>query len=210
MKDTNEILRYFPNNIYQLLNEFFSKNNVVDIVQEIRLRVNRPIILKFREQDIILQYNISQSEILQILERLCENSIYAYKNQICEGFITIKGGHRVGLTGTCVIENGKIINVKNISSLQKVIVPMNKMYTAINNKNSDSSSANESDITQIQLELSTLQQKVIKQNEINRDLLRVHLEKIKMQIANFNNPYKTSKSVYAQTEKVGNFVELNV
>lgn len=100
--------------------------------------------------------------------------------------------------------------VKNISSLQKVIVPMNKMYTAINNKNSDSSSANESDITQIQLELSALQQKVIKQNEINRDLLRVHLEKIKMQIANFNNPYKTSKSVYAQTEKVGNFVELNV
>ena len=100
--------------------------------------------------------------------------------------------------------------VKNISNLQKVIVPMNKMYTAINNNNSVSSSENESDITQIQLELSALQQKVIKQNEINRDLLRVHLEKIKMQIANFNNPYKTSKSVYAQTEKVGNFVELNV
>ena len=52
--------------------------------------------------------------------------------------------------------------------------------------------------------------KLAKINEINRDLLRVHLEKIKMQIANFNNPYKTSKSVYAQTEKVGNFVELNV
>ena len=99
--------------------------------------------------------------------------------------------------------------VKNISSLQKVIVPMNKMYTAINNK-SPISTTNDNDLTQIQLELSALQQKVIKQNEINRDLLRVHLEKIKMQIANFNNPYKTSKSVYAQTEKVGNFVELNV
>lgn len=99
--------------------------------------------------------------------------------------------------------------VKNISNLQKVIVPMNKMYTAINNK-SPISTTNDNDLTQIQLELSTLQQKVIKQNEINRDLLRVHLEKIKMQIANFNNPYKTSKSVYAQTEKVGNFVELNV
>lgn len=99
--------------------------------------------------------------------------------------------------------------VKNISNLQKVIVPMNKMYTAINNK-SPISTTNDNDLTQIQLELAALQQKVIKQNEINRDLLRVHLEKIKMQIANFNNPYKTSKSVYAQTEKVGNFVELNV
>lgn len=117
MKDTNEILRYFPNKIYELLNEFFNKNNVSDIVKEIRLRVNRPIILRFKEQDMILRYNVSQQEILLILERLCENSIYAYKNQICEGFITIKGGHRVGLTGTCVIENGEIINVKNISSL---------------------------------------------------------------------------------------------
>ena len=62
-------------------------------------------------------YNISQSELLGIMERLCENSIYAYKNQICEGYITVKGGHRVGLTGSCVIENGKITNVKYISSL---------------------------------------------------------------------------------------------
>ena len=100
--------------------------------------------------------------------------------------------------------------VKNISSLQKVIVPMNKMYTAINNKNSDSSSANESDITQIQLELSALQQKVIKQNEINRDLLRVHLENIKRQINNFKNPYKNNRSVYAQSQKVAQLVEINV
>lgn len=118
MKDINEILRYFPNNIYQLLVNLFSENSqIIDKIQEIRLRVNSPIILKLREQDVILQYDISQSEILQILERLCENSIYAYKNQICDGFITVKGGHRVGLTGSCVIENGKIINVKNISSL---------------------------------------------------------------------------------------------
>ena len=86
-------------------------------LQEIRIRVDKPIILKLREKDIILQYNILQTEILQIVERLCENSIYAYKNQICEGFITIKGGHRVGLTGSCVIENGKITNIKYISSL---------------------------------------------------------------------------------------------
>lgn len=118
MKDTDEILRYFPNNIYKMFFNLFKENTkVVDEIQEIRMRANRPILLKLRERDLILQYNILQSEILQILERLCENSIYAYKNQICEGFITVKGGHRVGLTGSCVIENGKIINVKYISSL---------------------------------------------------------------------------------------------
>ena len=118
MKDTDEILRYFPNKIYQIFFNLFSENDkIVNEIQEIRMRANRPILLRLNNRDLILQYNISQSEILQILERLCENSIYAYKNQICEGFITIKGGHRVGLTGSCVIENGKITNIKYISSL---------------------------------------------------------------------------------------------
>ena len=118
MKNIDEILRYFPNKIYQIFFNLFQENNkIIDELQEIRIRTNRPVILKLREKDLILQYNVPQTEILQIVERLCENSIYAYKNQICEGFITIKGGHRVGLTGTCVIENGKIANVKYISSL---------------------------------------------------------------------------------------------
>lgn len=118
MKDINDILRYFPSNIYQMLNDLFKENDlVVREVHEIRLRANRPIILKLREKDLILQYNISQTEILHIVERLCENSIYAYKNQICEGFITVRGGHRVGITGSCVIESGKVLNIKYISSI---------------------------------------------------------------------------------------------
>ena len=118
MKNVDEILRYFPNKIYQIFSNLFQENNkIIEEVQEIRIRANRPIILKLREKDLILQYDIQQTEILQIVERICENSIYAYKNQICEGFITVRGGHRIGLTGSCVIENGKIINVKYISSL---------------------------------------------------------------------------------------------
>ena len=118
LKDTDEILRYFPNNIYQVFFNLFRENTkIIEEIQEIRMRTNRPILLKLRDRDLIIQYNISQSEILQILERLCENSIYAYKNQICEGFITVKGGHRIGLTGSCVIENGKVTNIKYISSL---------------------------------------------------------------------------------------------
>ena len=114
----DEILRYFPNKIYQIFSNLLQENpQIANELQEIRIRVDKPIILKLREKDLILQYNILQTEILQIVERLCENSIYAYKNQICEGFITIKGGHRVGLTGSCVIENGKITNIKYISIL---------------------------------------------------------------------------------------------
>ena len=135
MKDFSEVFNYLPNNIANLINNSVANsasysNNVNNTnfngnlnsnflleLQEIRIRSSRPIILKFRSFEIVIEYNISEKEIISILEKLCNNSIYAYKNQICEGFITVKGGHRVGITGNCVIENGKIINVKYISSL---------------------------------------------------------------------------------------------
>lgn len=118
MNKIEEILKYFPINIYNILLYTFEQNIQIEKnIQEIRIRVNRPIILKMRQADILIEYIVTQKEVLQILEKLCENSIYAYKNQICEGFITIKGGHRVGITGTAVVENGKTINLKYVTSL---------------------------------------------------------------------------------------------
>ena len=98
--------------------------------------------------------------------------------------------------------------VKNISNLQKVIIPMNKMYSTING--SSAKTQNDSEIEKIQNELSDLQSKVLRQNEINRDLLRIHIENIKRQINNFKNPYKNNRSVYAQSQKVAQLVEINV
>lgn len=118
MKDINDILKYFPHNIYQLLkNTFAQKENLISSLQEIRIRVNRPIILKTGQADILIEYLVTQSEIFEILEKLCNNSIYAYQNQICQGFITVRGGHRVGITGTAITENGKVTNLKYMTSL---------------------------------------------------------------------------------------------
>lgn len=118
MLDLGAILRYFPINIYSLLENTIKQNQkIANELQEIRIRCNRPIILKLRAIEIVIEYEVSQTEILQILEKLCDNSIYAYKNQICEGFLTIKGGHRVGITGTAVVENDKVINLKYVTSL---------------------------------------------------------------------------------------------
>ncbi len=118
MNNLEELYRYFPSNIYNLLKSTAIQNSKIEQeLQEIRIRVNKPIILKLRKLEVVIEYEISQTEILQIVEKLCNNSIYAYKNQMCEGFITIKGGHRVGLTGSAVMDNGKIINIKYITSL---------------------------------------------------------------------------------------------
>lgn len=112
------ILNALPRQIVsEILQVFSTYSSLINSLQEIRIRVSKPIILKQRNSDIVLQHIVTNEELLHILERFCENSIYAYKNQICEGFLTIKGGHRIGITGSCVIENGKIINIKYVSSL---------------------------------------------------------------------------------------------
>jgi hypothetical protein len=61
---------------------------------------------------------------------------------------------------------------------------------------------------ELQKDLSTLQNKVLAQNEKNRELLRTHMTQIKTQIEQFKNPYRNVKSVYAQKVTAGNFVEV--
>lgn len=118
MSGIYEVIRYFPIEIYNLLKNIFEDNKIIrENIEEIRIRVQKPIILKLRYEDVVLSHIVEQREILQTLEKLCENSIYAYKNQITEGYITVKGGHRVGITGTVVEENGQIINLKYVTSL---------------------------------------------------------------------------------------------
>jgi len=112
MKD---ILKYFPSKIKNILeNEL---ENKYGFLEEIRIRARKPIILKYSFNEKILEYIVNPDEILNILQLICENSIYSYQHQITEGYITITGGHRVGISGSCVLENGKIININYINSL---------------------------------------------------------------------------------------------
>ena len=118
MININEILRCFPNSIVRKIDELFMSNNInINLLEEIRIRVERPIILKLGQAEAIIEYKVNSNEILEILQQICDNSIYSYQNQICNGFITIKGGHRIGIAGNVVIKDGKVLNISYISSL---------------------------------------------------------------------------------------------
>ena len=110
----NDILRYFPDNIRVVLENEINNNF---IIEEIRIRNSKPIILKLNNSEKIINYIVQTEDVLKILQSICENSIYSYQNQICEGFITIKGGHRIGITGSAVIENNQVKNLNYISNL---------------------------------------------------------------------------------------------
>ena len=109
-----EILDYLAENIKSEIKKYIYG---LHDIEEIRIRANKPIILKNSKGNNILIHIVSKEELQETFQKICEHSIYSYQKQICEGFITIKGGHRVGLTGSCVIENNKIININYISSL---------------------------------------------------------------------------------------------
>ena len=114
----DDIIKYFPEKIQLIFLAEINKNKEIELeIEEIRIRVSKPIILKLSKKEIIINYYVNSEEILNILQLICENSIYSYQNQIAEGFITIRGGHRVGITGSCVIQNGKVININYINSL---------------------------------------------------------------------------------------------
>lgn len=106
------LMKILPRDIYNQI-----QMDKLDFLQEIRLRVNRKTIFRYRDEEKIINYIPSEKEMISILQMLCENSIYSYQNQICNGYITLYGGHRVGIMGSCSIKDGKINNINYISSL---------------------------------------------------------------------------------------------
>ncbi|MBR1537018.1 MAG: flagellar biosynthesis protein FlgN [Treponema sp.] len=112
--------------------------------------------------------------------------------------------------GDAIVAHAELENqiVKNLASLQKVIVPMQGMYKAIS---SGVPVTENSTVESLQLDLANLQKKVLAQNERNRILLQSQMVKIKNQIGNLNlhNPYRGHSSVYAEKAAVGSVIEFN-
>ncbi|MBS5987319.1 stage III sporulation protein AA [Clostridium sp.] len=107
------IVKLFPPRVVEALGEYLKDN----ALQEIRLKIEKPIIITSSKGEVVLSYILRREDIKYILQRISNYSLYAYEEEIRQGFITIRGGHRVGLAGECVMDNGKIKTIRNISSL---------------------------------------------------------------------------------------------
>ncbi len=106
-------------------------SRIKEEAQEIRLRVNRPIAIYCANKMYYLTehnevvstiYNgkmskCTQENINATFQHICKYSIYSYQNEIKNGFITMSGGHRVGICGTAIYKGDKIENIKDISSI---------------------------------------------------------------------------------------------
>ena len=136
MNYEDEILRVLPLKVSNEIRVYFES----DKIQEIRIKVGKNIILNSFKGEKILNYVVTSEDIKQILVKISNYSLYAYEEEIKQGYITIKGGHRIGIAGECVVVNGVIRTIKNISSLniricREVIGASNEVMRYITNDN---------------------------------------------------------------------------
>jgi len=111
--ETNEIFNILPINIKNAL----KKISYSDKLQEIRIRTDKPLILQIGNKEVISEYVPSYEDVKIIIQRISNYSVYAFEEEIKNGYITIKGGHRIGICGRCVIENNQVKTIKNIASI---------------------------------------------------------------------------------------------
>lgn len=118
--EANQIQNLFAGSIRQLLME---ADLDYDKLYEIRLRVGRPLFLTYDGGECFLrkrgkgQYLVTQEDLKETLEYVSGYSLYAYEDEVRQGFLSVQGGHRVGVTGKVILDGDRIRGMKYISCI---------------------------------------------------------------------------------------------
>ena len=126
MEKEKDILGILAKNIRRL---FESCNLSFDELQEIRMRIGQPLLLLYQNREYFLLetgnlgiesqqvHRVTREEMSETMEYVSNYSMYAFENEIKQGFLTVQGGHRVGIAGKVVIEQGIVKRISQIGML---------------------------------------------------------------------------------------------
>lgn len=87
-----------------------------DTLQELRLRTGRPVELVLGTGSCWLEHSAKSEDLQFVVNTASKYSPWAYATAR-SGYITAPGGHRIGLCGECVMENGNVTGIKNLTSV---------------------------------------------------------------------------------------------
>lgn len=126
MDKKQELWKVFSLHLRQIL---MNMNIEFERLQEIRLRVWEPLLIIYDNREFFVGesgrlntsmnevYIVTPEDIRNTLDFISQYSLYAYEDEIRQGFITIQGGHRVGIAGKVVMEEHGIKTIRHISFL---------------------------------------------------------------------------------------------
>lgn len=101
--------------------------HIAENAYEVRIRAGRPVAVETpRERHICAGIKATLSDINKCIGYFCDYSLYSCEKELAEGWITLKGGHRAGFTGTAVIRGGKVTAIRDISSIDLRIASEHK------------------------------------------------------------------------------------
>ena len=119
LEDFNYVISYTTPRIYSYLKKIDYEN--IELIQEIRIRAERPIVIVNDTHCFFLTTNsklssiytsncvtASSFEITEIVNKMCDYSMHSHYEDISQGYITLKNGARVGLTGTAVFDKNDV------------------------------------------------------------------------------------------------------
>ena len=124
MTKKEEILKIVSSKLRRILE---SSDMDFERLQEMRIRMLEPFIVIYDGDEFFVSekgeclkqpvnsYHITAADIKETIEYISNFSLYAYEDEIRQGFITVQGGHRIGLAGKVVLENDRVKSVKHIS-----------------------------------------------------------------------------------------------
>lgn len=126
MKDKEEIIRLFSLHIREILGR---ANLDFACLQEIRLRAGAPLVLQYGNREVFLAEDgtlhhrpqqawwVTRKEVQETMEFVGKYSLYAYEDELKQGFLTLRGGHRVGVAGRVVLEGDKVKSIRYLSCI---------------------------------------------------------------------------------------------
>lgn len=123
-----DLARWLSDNLGRIFLQAIRLWKEKDSIEEIRLRVNQPYSVRTASTDYFLtpsgqlgprssSYHVTKEDLLDTMEKMTHSSLYAAEEELRQGFLTLPGGHRVGISGEAVVEQGRIRFLRNITAL---------------------------------------------------------------------------------------------
>ncbi|MED9882768.1 stage III sporulation protein AA [Blautia sp.] len=118
--EANQIQNLFSGNIRRLL---LQADLDYEKLYEIRLRAGRPMFLIYDGGECFLRtrgrepYLVTREDLKETLEYVSGYSLYAYEDELRQGYMSVQGGHRVGVTGKVILDGDRIRGMKYISCI---------------------------------------------------------------------------------------------
>ena len=113
-----QIFRILPERLKRMVDQVMMQEHLdFEQVTEICIRVGKPVCVYLGGKEVRVNYTAGREELKEIVNYMSRYSPYAFEEEMRKGFLTIEGGHRVGMAGKAITEQDRVRNLRYVSSV---------------------------------------------------------------------------------------------